>query len=92
MELSCFDKLTTTFSPWVIVLKYPLGPPNMFNQNYIIWDYINIIINNTPGEIYKLILHNKGNDKIPKELYEFIGHYAKKSQNPTVIKLIPRPK
>ena len=73
LVLSCFAISATAFSPCATGLKYPLGPPNMADQDSITWDYINIIINNTPGAIYQLLLHNKGNGKSQKELYEFIG-------------------
>ena len=79
LGFSCFAILATTFSTCSIGLKYPLGPPNMAGQDSITWDYINIILNNTLGVLDHLILHLEGTDKIPKELFEFIGSDATKS-------------
>ena len=47
LVLSCFAISATAFSPCATGLKYPLGPPNMADQDSITWDYINIILNNT---------------------------------------------
>ena len=67
LGLSCYTILSTTFSPYAIGLKSPLGPPNMANQDSITSYYINIIPNNNLGEIYQLLMHLEGTNKIPKE-------------------------
>ena len=38
LVLSCFDILANAFSTRVIRLKYPLGTPNMADQDSITWD------------------------------------------------------
>ena len=79
LGLSCFTILSTTCSPCAIGLKYTLVPPNMSNQDSITWDYIDIILNNTLRALYHLLLHLDGTNMIPKELSEFIGRNATKS-------------
>ena len=79
LVLSYFAMLDTKFSPCSVVLKYPLVPANMADQDSITWDYINIIPNNTLGVLDHLLLHLEGTDKIPKEISEFIGRNATKS-------------
>ena len=78
LGLSCFSILATTFSPCNIGIKYPLGPPNMYDQDSITRDHINILLNNTLGALDQLLLHLEGTEKIPKELSEFIGRDATK--------------
>ena len=73
-----FSILSTTFSPYVVRLKSPLGPPNMANQDSIKWYYINIILNNTLGALDQLLINLEGTGNIPKELSEFIGRDATK--------------
>ena len=79
LVLSYFAMLDTKFSPCSVVLKYPLVPANMADQDSIPWDYTNIIPNNNLGALDQLLLHLEGTNNIPKELYEFIGFDTKKS-------------
>ena len=72
LRLSCFTILATIFSPCATSLKFPLDPPNMADQDSIIWYYINIILNNTIWALDLLLLHLEGTDEITKELSEFI--------------------
>ena len=64
----------------------------MADQDSITWDYINIILNNTPRAIDRLLLHLEGTGNIPEELSEFFGRDAIKSnayrnQSQTMTKL-----
>ena len=79
LGLSYFSMLATTFSPCSVVLRYSLVPANMADQDSITWDYINIILNNNLGALDKLLLCLEGTNKIPKEISEFIGSDATKS-------------
>ena len=69
LGLSCFGILDTIFPPCAIGL----------DQYSITWDNINIILNNTLGELDQLLLHLEGTDKVPKELSEFIRRDDTKS-------------
>ena len=66
LGLSYFSILATTFSPCTIGLKSPLGPPNMYDQDSITRDHINILLNNTLGALDMLLLHLGGTGKIMK--------------------------
>ena len=76
LVFSYFAMLETKFSPCSVVLKYPLVPANMADQDSITWDYTNIIPNNNLGALDQLLLHLKGAGNIQKELSEFIGRDA----------------
>ena len=45
----------------------------MDNQDFITWDYINIILNDTLDTLDQLLLHLEGTNNIPKEIFEFNG-------------------
>ena len=68
-----FIHISHHISPCAIGLKSPLGTLNMADQYSITWDYINIILNITIGELDQLVLNLEGANKIPKEVSEFIG-------------------